>query len=115
MDFKQLFFSWLIPFICGCMVSLFWFLFGLLKKERKEQEAIKAGMCSLLRAEIIRSYEKYMVRNFCPIYGKEALKKAYDSYHSLGGNDVATRLFEKMMALPEEAPGKVSKEREDKK
>ncbi len=110
---KQIFFGWLIPFLCGCGVSLVWFLFGLLRKERKEQDAIRGGLCSLLRAEIIRSYEKYAGRNFCPIYGKEALKKAYDSYHALGGNDVATKLFEKMMALPEEAPGRAAKERED--
>lgn len=70
--------------------------------EKAEQsQALKDGVCALLRAEIIRQHEKHFEKGYCPIYAKEALKKAYEAYHNLGGNDVATKLFEEVMALPE--------------
>ncbi|MPN16592.1 hypothetical protein SDC9_163937 [bioreactor metagenome] len=65
------------------------------------------GLQCLLRAEIIRSYEKYQDKGFCPLYAKEALKREYDSYHDLHGNDVATDLYRQMMALPTESKGAV--------
>ena len=55
----------------------------------------------MLRAEIIRANDKYMGQGYCPVYAKEALRRAYQAYHTLGGNDVATKLFEDVMKLPE--------------
>ena len=69
---------------------------------RAERQAMRDGLQSLLRAEIIRSYEKYHDKGFCPIYAKEALKIEYTAYHNLGGNDVATDLYKKTTALPTE-------------
>ena len=42
-----------------------------------------------------------------PIYGKEALRRAYNAYHALGGNDVATRLYDEVMDLPTEDPNAI--------
>ena len=61
---------------------------------------VEVGLQSLLRLEIIRSHEKYMDRKFCPLYAKESLTRAYKSYHKLGGNDVATDLYNELMDLP---------------
>lgn len=66
--------------------------------ERTEQ--LEAGVQCLLRAEIIRSHEKYTERGKCPIYARDALTKAYKAYHALGGNDVATDLYSTIMELP---------------
>ena len=79
--------------------------------QRKTEQAVKDstqderlqnveyGLQSLLRAEIIRSHDKYSERGYCPLYAKEALTKAYKAYHALGGNDVATRLYEDCMSM----------------
>ena len=85
--------KWAVPFVCGAAVS---FAVSLLVKLK----AVKAGMQCLLRAEIVRSYDKYTGRGYCPIYAKEALTKAYDAYHALGGNDVATGLYHAVLELP---------------
>lgn len=61
---------------------------------------VEVGLQSLLRLEIIRSHEKYMDRKFCPLYAKESLTRTYKSYHKLGGNDVATDLYNELMDLP---------------
>lgn len=87
--------SWAVPFVLGGAVSLLTACFVFFR-------AIRSGVQCLLRAEIIRNHEKYMARKHCPIYAKEALKRAYKAYHALGGNDVATRLYEEVMELPTE-------------
>lgn len=74
-------------------------------KTKKEQNTtrdlhIAAGVQCLLRAEIIRSAEKYHDKGFCPVYARETLTRVYDSYHNLGGNDVATELFHRTIQLP---------------
>ena len=73
------------------------------KGVRKENTAIKEGMLSLLRAEIIRQHDKYTQRQYCPIYAKDALTKAYAGYHSLGGNGTITKIYNETMQLPETA------------
>lgn len=87
--------KWLIPFLCGALVTAILTLF-------KRQKAVETGVQCLLRAEIIRSHEKYTERRSIPIYAKEALARAYNSYHQLGGNDVATELYEEIINLPTE-------------
>ena len=79
------------------------------KKRRAEVDEIRQndrtkqlenGVQSLLRAEIIRSHEKYMDKGFCPVYAREALSRIYESYHALGGNGTMTELYKQVMALP---------------
>lgn len=94
---KQQVINWLIPFLLGSAVSFIGAMFIKLK-------AIKNGIQCLLRAEIIRAHEKYMDKNYCPIYAKEALTRAYKAYHALKGNDVATELYEETLHLPCEPP-----------
>ncbi len=93
---------WGVTFLLGGIVSIAGYAIGRKKKENTEQEDIKKGVQCLLRAEIIRSYEKYLDKGFCPIYAKEALRREYEAYHNLGGNDVATELYHKVMKMPED-------------
>lgn len=85
--------NWAIPAIFGGLIT---FTGTVLSKNR----ALKNGLQCLLRAEIIRSYDKYTQRNHIPIYAKEALEKEYKAYNKLGGNDVATELYNSLLALP---------------
>lgn len=72
-----------------------------LKVEQMRNEAVAAGVEALLRDAIVEKYNKYDDKGSCPIYAKESLKKLYKAYHDLGGNDVATELYRKMLAMPE--------------
>lgn len=72
------------------------------KEEKVKNEAIQDGIQALLRDRIIQSYNHYSDKGYCPIYGKENVKRMYDAYHVLGGNDVATQLKDKLLAMPEE-------------
>ena len=91
--------KWIVPFLCGSVVSALgtiWIYF----------KYIKDGVQCLLRAEILRQYEKWEERGYCPIYAKQALSREYKAYHKLGGNDVATALYKELMALHTEPPAK---------
>lgn len=66
----------------------------------KMYKALKEGLLSLLRAEIIRSHDKYTKKEYCPIYAKDALTKVYQAYHALGGNGTITQLYNEVMDLP---------------
>lgn len=104
----ELFIKWLVPFLLGGAVTFSGTMLIRIK-------AIKNGLQCLLRAEIIRSYDKYMEKGYAPVYAKEALTKAYHAYHALGGNDVATSLYKETMNFPSEADVKqkeVKNERE---
>lgn len=96
----ELIVKWFVPFLCGGAVSALGVLAAYIRNQHKREKAVETGVQCLLRAEIIRSHDKYTERGFCPLYAKEALTLAYKSYHALGGNDVATRLFTEMMQLP---------------
>lgn len=98
--------SWLATFLCGSAVGVISAVAVVWRKDRAQKNAIVLGLQSLLRADIIGQHEKYNDMGFCPIHAKEALKRTYDSYHGLGGNDIATELYRKTMALPEEPPEK---------
>lgn len=79
-----------------------------LKAEQKKNAAIAEGVKSLLRESIVQNYNKYQDREFCPIYAKESIKRVYEAYHNLGGNDVATKLYNTLLDMPEEADKEVN-------
>ena len=69
-------------------------------RQNDRSTQIESGLQSLLRAEIIRSHEKYMDKHYCPVYAREALTRVYESYHALGGNGTMTELYHQVLALP---------------
>ena len=87
--------KWFVPFIFGAGVSA-------LVAHFKKKSALEDGVQCLLRAEIIKAHDKYTERGYCPVTMKEALSKEYKAYHNLGGNDVATTLYNELMRLSKE-------------
>ena len=65
--------------------------------------ATRKGVRALLRADIIRLYNKYHDDlGYCPLYVKQALEEEYKEYHALKGNGVGTQMYEALMDLPTE-------------
>ena len=77
------------------------------RMRKKKDNAVADGVQCLLREKIIEKHAKYVEeKHYCPIYAKESIRKAYNAYHALGGNDVATALYKELMALHTEPPAK---------
>lgn len=68
----------------------------------KEQEAIKQGLQALLRSELIREYERWTDKEYCPVYARDNVQNMYKQYHGLGQNGVIDGLMERIMELPTE-------------
>lgn len=105
-----------VALISGAVTAgnvLFTYFAGKKEKQGSREKALTDGVVCLLRAEIIRSYEKYSDRGYCPLYAKQALTVAYKSYHALGGNDVATDLYDKIMDMGE-SPRKEQRNEQNK-
>lgn len=95
---------WLEWAFTAVLAVLSWLFKGLraqMREEHERNEAIAFGVQSLLRESIVGNYNRYTDKGFCPIYAKESMKKVYGAYHNLGGNDVATELYTKMLRMPE--------------
>lgn len=96
---------WLEWLFTAVLAVLSWLIKAMrdqLTEEKRKNEAIAEGVQSLLRESIVTSYNRYSEKGFCPIYAKESMKKVYKAYHNLGGNDVATELYSKVLKMPEE-------------
>ena len=77
------------------------------RMRKKKHSAVVDGVQCLLREKIIEKHAKYVEeKHYCPIYAKESIRKAYNAYHALGGNDVATALYKELKALHTEPPAK---------
>ena len=84
--------EWLFAIITALLGAGYKNISTRLRAEQKKNNAIAEGVQSLLRESIVNNYNKYTDREYCPIYAK----------HNLGGNDVATELYNKILAMPEE-------------
>lgn len=96
----------IVAFISGAVTLvnvIFTALFNLVKDRKRvksrDAQNIEDGLQCLLRAEIIRAHEKYTAQGYCPIYAKESLRRVYTAYHNLGGNDIATALYNECLNL----------------
>lgn len=94
--------EWLFTAILAVLSYFFKLMRDQLNEEKEKNQAIAEGVQSLLRESIVNSYNRYSDKGFCPIYAKESMKKVYRAYHNLGGNDVATELYQKLLKMPEE-------------
>ena len=70
------------------------------RKEREEQKALRDGMRSLLRRQIIADCEQAAREGYCETKIKDTINDMYTAYHALGGNGVVSRLKEQTMNLP---------------
>lgn len=100
-DILQTILHWAIPFLCGGVATG---CITYVEMRKCTDTALRDGVQCLLRSEIIRCHDKYIERGYSPTYAKEAVTRAYRAYHALGGNDVATDLYHRLMELPSEPP-----------
>jgi len=94
--------EWIFAAIAGLATLGYRSVLKKLQEEKHRNEAIAEGVQSLLRESIVSNYNKYQDKGFCPIYAKESVKKVYCAYHNLGGNDIATNLYRKLLEMSED-------------
>lgn len=81
-----------LPFLLGYIVWL-------LKSQKRDRDANSKGTMLLLRVKIIEYHEKYMLLGYIPSYAYENFCDMYDAYHALGGNGLATHMYQEIQKL----------------
>ncbi len=70
--------------------------------QKTENEAIRAGLRSILRNEIIKICRECLEKGSVPLHRDEQISKLYQAYHDLGGNGSVTRIVQEALELPHE-------------
>lgn len=91
--------EWLFGVIAAGLIAYIRIIAKQVKKEREEQKALRDGMRSLLRRQIIMDCEHAIAEGYCPMARKDTIADMYKSYHALGGNGVVTGLKDQTMKL----------------
>lgn len=91
-----------VPWLFALIGAALGYIIKKMRNQQRESRAIARGVQSLLRENLVHNYNKYQEREYCPIYAKESIKRVYTAYHELGGNDVATKLYQTLLEMPEE-------------
>lgn len=75
-----------------------------IKKDRAERKALKAGLQAILRRGMIEDYNKWVEREYAPIYVRQSFENCWEQYHGLGANGVMDDIHDKFLQLPTEPP-----------
>lgn len=71
----------------------------LLKEQKNDRDANRQGTMLLLRVQLIEYHDRYMQEGSIPSYAYENFEEMYESYKSLGGNGMITKMHEEIHAL----------------
>lgn len=96
--------------ICSSLITGLIVYFKARYKKEKEMNAqlqetirmLKEAIKKLLRSNILGIHEVYYNRGYCPLHVKEALQETHDLYEDFKGNGLGDKMFEEVMALPEQ-------------
>ena len=81
-----------LPILLGYIVWL-------LKTQHNRQDANSKGTMLLLRVQLIEYHDKYMKKGSIPSYAFDNFSEMYEAYHALGGNGMATKMFDEIKTL----------------
>lgn len=70
------------------------------KKDEKEMQALKDGMRSLLKRQLIEDCEAAIRQGFCEPALKESIQDMGSCYETLGGNGVIPPMLKQVSNLP---------------
>jgi hypothetical protein len=105
MDIFMKILPYILNIISALILALATYLINKIRKDRKRecdsQRNVVSGIQAMLRDRIIQKCEYYIQKGFCSSDDKTVLEKMFKPYTALGGNDVAKKIYEHAMELPE--------------
>ena len=81
------------------LTALMGYVVWILKNQKKDRDANSRGTMMLLRLKIIEYHDKYMALGEIPSYAYANFCEMYETYRCLGGNGVATKMYEEIREL----------------
>lgn len=96
--------EWIFGICIAILTGLWRSVSVKLKKARADNDAIKAGVQALLRAQMISDYNHYLEKGYAPIYAKQNFENCWVQYENLGENGVIQDIHQRFMQLPTVPP-----------
>ena len=96
--------EWIFGLCIAVLTALWRSVSARLKKQQAENAALRDGMRSLLRSQIVENCERALRDGWCGTRLRDTISDLYTSYHTLGGNGTVTILVEQAMHLPAVEP-----------
>lgn len=85
--------KWAIP-------AFLTFVCGWLTLQARKQKALMSGVQAVLRAEMIKDFNKYSEKGYAPLYARQNFENMWRQYHGLGANGVMDDIHDKFLSLP---------------
>lgn len=92
--------EWAFGLIVAALTAVVRTLSVRIKKQQQENQALRDGMRSLLRSQIVDTCEACLRDGWCGARKRDTIGDLYASYHALGGNGTVTALVEQTQNLP---------------
>ncbi len=92
--------EWAFGIVAAVLIGLYRKLVTRIKQNKIEGDALRDGLRSLLRRQLIEDCEDAIQQGFCPVTMKDTITDMYQSYHALGGNGTVSGLYEEVQKLP---------------
>lgn len=90
--------KWCIPIILTGMCTA-------LCKIYKDNKAVKLGLLSIIRSQIVSKCESYQNKGYLPEYARYCLEDLFVQYKALGGNHGIEVLVNNTFELPSKKDG----------
>lgn len=81
------------------LTSVLGYVVWILKQQKRDRDANSKGTMLLLRVQLIEYHDKYMALGEIPSYAYSNFCEMYDAYHELGGNGMATKMYNEIQSL----------------
>jgi len=84
----------------GSFVAVIGAMYRRIMNTLNEQHKMKAGMLALMQDRLYQGCTHYMQKGCIDIESMRNLDMLYENYNKLGGNGVASALYERIKSLP---------------
>lgn len=82
------------------IVGLTSYVVYLLKNSKKKEEANARGIMLLLRRQIVKDYEKYVIKGEAmTAFDYEDIDEVYSAYKALEGNGLTDKMFKELQDI----------------
>ena len=92
--------EWVFGLIVAALTVVVRTLSARIKKQQTENQALRDGMRSLLKAQIVEQCKRALKDGWCGPELRDMINDLYGSYNALGGNGTTASMVAQTMELP---------------
>lgn len=98
--------QWACGLLAAAMAALWRWAAKRLAAQRKDSEALKAGVKAVLHDRLWQAHKQYMAQGWCSLEDKKNVEYLYQPYAALGGNGTGKDAYQDIFDLPTRAKGR---------